>query len=66
MCRNPVDSWTYSGYHLWFAWHPVLTQDGRRVFWRSVWRRQAYPPEHLSYAEPTWEYFLPQSTQRVR
>jgi len=23
--------------HLWFAWHPVKTQDASWVFWSEVW-----------------------------
>lgn len=48
-----------SGYswHRWFAWRPVRTIDGRRTWFRCIYRRLWFFPEGLPGAPgPMWEY----------
>jgi hypothetical protein len=53
-------------WQLWFAWHPVTTLSGRRVWWTHVRRR--WNPDAGScvgdfsgYTHPAgaWEYSMP-------
>lgn len=49
----PVGPW-----HVWFAWHPVWTWDGRLTWLRTVKRRLIQKHDHMPTECPCdwWEY----------
>lgn len=51
MFGDPIGPW-----HRWFAWLPVRTYDGRRVWLRTIWRRGIQLHGHLPGPGFWWQY----------
>ena len=56
----PLFAFIVSGWHWWFAWRPVRTWDGRRIWLKKTWRRLAQKRNCLDgVAWQTWQYHYP-------
>jgi hypothetical protein len=53
---RPMFGYIGGSWHQWFAWHPIITYDGRMIWLKRVWRNRAFPYEYCTNATPWWWY----------
>lgn len=50
---NPESLYSW---HVWFAWRPVNTLNGDRIWWQQIYRRSNIGGLYVSHGEHSFEY----------